>query len=66
MRSHTRDAFPQKRYAKPRLSVYGDLSTLTQAVTNMGEMDGAIGKAHGTSLPPGPGMSADPPGGMGM
>ena len=57
MTSHTREA-PRKGYAKPRLSVYGDLSTMTQNVTNMGDMDGAIGKAHGTDLPPGPGMSA--------
>ena len=57
MTSHTREA-PRKHYTTPRLSVYGDLSTLTQNVTNMGDMDGAIGKAHGTALPPGPGMSA--------
>lgn len=51
-------AAPRKRYAKPRLQVYGDLSGLTRATTNMGAMDGAVGKAHGTRLPPGPGMSS--------
>jgi len=48
----------RKSYAKPRLQVYGDLSGMTRTNTNMGEMDGAKGKAHGTRLPPGPGMSA--------
>jgi hypothetical protein len=61
MKPHTREAprdgVPLKHYSKPRLQVYGDLSGMTQAVTNMGEMDGAIGKAHGTRLPPGPGGS---------
>ena len=61
MTLHTRDASPKKRYEKPHLSVYGDLSTLTQAITNMGEMDGDIGKAHGTALPPCPGSSCTPP-----
>ncbi len=54
---HTLDAGGRKRYAKPRLQVYGDLGSMTRANTNMGEMDGAKGKAHGTRLPPCPGMS---------
>ncbi len=53
----TLDAPARKRYAKPTLQVFGDLGGMTRAVTNMGEMDGAIGKAHGTRLPPGPGMT---------
>ena len=47
------------------LQVYGDLSGMTRTLTNMGQMDGAKGKAHGTRLPPGPGMSADPGPGRG-
>jgi hypothetical protein len=61
MTPHTFDASPdgsRKRYGKPRLDVYGDLGTVTRAITNMGQMDGAVGKAHGTRLPPGPGGSA--------
>jgi hypothetical protein len=61
MKPHTREApsaGTRKRYSKPRLEVYGDLSGMTRANTNMGQMDGAKGKAHGTRLPPGPGMSA--------
>jgi hypothetical protein len=57
MELHTREVpprgAPRKLYQKPRLEVYGNLGALTQAVTNMGEMDGAKGKAHGTALPPG-------------
>lgn len=62
MKSHTPESAspgtPRKRYAKPRLQVYGDLGAMTLTLTNMGEMDGAKGKSHGTRLPPGPGMSA--------
>ena len=61
MTLHTREHFPhgasRKRYAKPRLEVYGDLGSMTQTTSNMGEMDGAKGKAHGTRLPPCPGGS---------
>lgn len=61
MTPHTREnsseATTRKRYAKPRLQVFGDLGSMTRANTNMGAMDGAIGKAHGTRLPPCPGMS---------
>jgi hypothetical protein len=61
MTLHTREVLSngaaRKLYSKPKLLVYGDLSGLTQANTNMGAMDGAKGKAHGTRLPPCPGMS---------
>ena len=61
MTLHTREGLSngsaRRPYAKPRLQVYGDLGSITQAATNMGEMDGAKGKAHGTRLPPCPGMS---------
>ena len=62
MTLHTRkdssdDAVARKLYSKPRLQVYGDLSGMTRSNTNMGQMDGAKGKAHGTRLPPCPGMS---------
>lgn len=37
-------------YETPKLRRFGDVAELTLAVGNMGNKDGAKGKAHGTSL----------------
>ena len=37
-------------YEKPKLQKFGDVAELTRAIGNMGNKDGGMGKAHGTSI----------------